>query len=101
MARRRNHVTSFSFKSGARGVLLLAFVLGPANGTLAAATSATKVKAWLDGYEVAWESRDADRAAALFSTDATYHEMPFDAPLAGRDKIRAYWAKVTADQRDI
>ena len=56
---------------------------------------------WLERYEKAWEGRDADQAAALFTTDAIYHEMPFDAPIEGAAKIRAYWARVTADQREV
>ena len=63
-------------------------------------TSAT-VEAWLSRYEQAWEQRDPDRAAALFTENAPYHEMPFDAPKAGRAGIRDYWTKVTADQRDV
>ena len=46
-------------------------------------------------------ARDPDRAAALFTENAAYHEMPFDAPKAGRRGIRDYWATVTADQRDV
>ncbi|HET7204790.1 MAG TPA: nuclear transport factor 2 family protein [Steroidobacteraceae bacterium] len=56
---------------------------------------------WLARYRAAWESRDPEAAAALFSADATYHEMPFDAPIVGLDGIRNYWARVTADQRDV
>jgi hypothetical protein len=56
---------------------------------------------WLKAYEQAWELRDADRAAALFTENARYHEMPFDAPKAGRSGVREYWTKVTADQRDV
>jgi uncharacterized protein (TIGR02246 family) len=59
------------------------------------------VEAWLARYEEAWEQRDAARAAALFTDSAAYHEMPFDAPKAGRAGIREYWATVTADQRDV
>ena len=59
------------------------------------------VEAWLARYGAAWESRDAEAATALFTAEATYHEMPFDAPIAGRDGIRDYWARVTADQREI
>ena len=33
--------------------------------------------------------------------NAPYHEMPFDAPKAGRAGIRDYWATVTADQRNV
>jgi uncharacterized protein (TIGR02246 family) len=59
------------------------------------------VEAWLTRYKQAWEQRDPARAAALFTDNAPYHEMPFDAPKAGRAGIRDYWATVTADQRDV
>jgi uncharacterized protein (TIGR02246 family) len=59
------------------------------------------VEAWLSRYKEAWEQRDPARAAALFTETAAYHEMPFDAPKAGRAGIRDYWATVTADQRDV
>ncbi|MEO8466300.1 MAG: nuclear transport factor 2 family protein [Gammaproteobacteria bacterium] len=59
------------------------------------------VEKWLAGYERAWESRDAARAAELFAANASYHEMPFEAPKAGQAGIREYWSSVTADQRDI
>ncbi len=59
------------------------------------------VEAWLARYEEAWEQRDPALAAALFTENAAYHEMPFDAPKAGRTGIRDYWATVTADQRDV
>lgn len=63
--------------------------------------TSTALDAWLKAYEQAWELRDADRAAALFTENARYHEMPFDAPKAGRNGVRDYWSKVTADQRDV
>lgn len=72
-------------------------ILMPAGGGLDEAAFG----AWLDAYKKAWESRDADAAARLFTEDATYRETPFDAPMAGREAIRAYWARVTAGQRDI
>lgn len=56
---------------------------------------------WLERYKQAWEQRDAQRAGALFTVDATYHEMPFDAPMQGRAAIEAYWTRVTAGQSDI
>jgi ketosteroid isomerase-like protein len=55
-------------------------------------------RAWLDEYATAWETADADAAAALFAADATYHVTPFAEPLAGRDAIRDYWAETTATQ---
>ena len=46
-------------------------------------------------------ARDAAAAGALFTADATYHEMPFDPVKQGRAAIQDYWKTVTADQRDI
>ena len=63
--------------------------------------TAAALEKWLADYKRAWEERDAKRAAALFTHDAPYHEMPFDAPKAGRNGIRDYWTTVTADQRNI
>jgi ketosteroid isomerase-like protein len=78
--------------------LMSLFVTGCAH---AQTPTNASVEAWLERYEQAWESRDADRAVALFTPDARYHEMPFDAPKSGSAGIREYWTRVTADQRDI
>jgi nuclear transport factor 2 (NTF2) superfamily protein len=57
---------------------------------------------WLDRYKTAWESRDPDAAADLFTTDGSYRETPFDAAMQGRAAIRAYWAAGPRDsQRDV
>jgi len=63
--------------------------------------SLASLETWLARYEQAWEQRDPAQAAALFTADAPYHEMPFDTPKAGRAGIRDYWATVTADQRNV
>ena len=57
--------------------------------------------AWLTRYGAAWEAKDAAAAGLLFTDAATYHEMPFDAPMAGRAAVEAYWARVTEPQSDI
>ena len=72
-----------------------------AAGANAQALTQAKLEAWLASYGAAWEMRDADAAARIFTADATYREMPFEAPKAGRAGIREYWAGVTADQRDV
>lgn len=59
------------------------------------------VAAWLARYEAAWENRDADAAAAIFTPDARYYETPFAEPFVGQSGIREYWSGVTADQRDV
>lgn len=37
----------------------------------------------------------------MFTADATYHEIPFDAPIEGADAVAAYWANAVAGQQDI
>jgi hypothetical protein len=59
------------------------------------------LESWLARYKQAWEQRDPEQAAALFTENAPYRETPFDAPKAGRAGIRDYWATVTADQRNV
>ena len=62
---------------------------------------AAAFSAWLDRYKQAWEARDAALAGALFTEDASYHEMPFDATMVGRAAIEAYWTRVTAAQSEV
>lgn len=67
----------------------------------AAPLNEAALDAWLVKYGAAWEKRDAAAAGRLFAPNATYHEMPFDAPKQGRAAIEEYWKGVTADQRDV
>jgi ketosteroid isomerase-like protein len=67
----------------------------------AKALTSTALESWLQRYGAAWEARDPAAAGKLFVTDASYHEMPFDAPKQGRAAIEEYWRTVTADQRDV
>ncbi len=76
---------------------VLCFVAQPASAEM----SAQDFAAWLDGYKEAWEMRDAEKAGALFTDDATYQETPFDDAMEGRAAIEEYWSGVTADQRDV
>lgn len=57
--------------------------------------------AWLDAYRRAWEDRDPDAAALLFTEDGTYQWGPFEEPLRGRDAIRERWADAVAGQTDV
>ena len=59
------------------------------------------VDRWLEAYRVAWETRDADAAAALFTADAQYREQPYQEAFDGRQGVHDYWTKVTATQSDI
>jgi ketosteroid isomerase-like protein len=60
-----------------------------------------EVARWLEGYEEAWEMLDADKAAALFTKDATYQDNPYADPYQGRQGIHGYWTTVTSDQQDV
>lgn len=66
-----------------------------------AEVSAAELDAWLAAYGKAWERKDADAAASLFAEDARYFETPYAEAFEGRAGIGEYWARVTADQRDI
>ena len=82
-------------------LLATALLAVQTNHAAAEPLTTAALEKWLAGYERAWESRDAARAAELFTPNASYHEMPFEAPKAGQAGIREYWSSVTADQRDI
>lgn len=76
-------------------------VSGIALSAGAQALTRDQVTAWLEGYEEAWETRDADKVAALFTEDATYQEDPYAEPFQGREGIHEYWSTVTSDQQDV
>jgi ketosteroid isomerase-like protein len=84
-----------------RPMLFAGILATVALGAQAKSLTAPALEAWLKSYGAAWESRDAAAAGKLFTAEATYHEMPFDAPKQGNAAIQEYWRTVTADQRDI
>lgn len=62
---------------------------------------ATAAEKFLAQYKEAWETRNAELAASLFTRDAHYWENPFGEPIVGRDAIGAYWKAATHAQEDI
>jgi uncharacterized protein (TIGR02246 family) len=58
------------------------------------------VQAWLDAYERAWETYDADEIAALFTEDAEYRWHPADEPVTGRDEIVRAWVAPEGNESD-
>jgi hypothetical protein len=56
---------------------------------------------WIEAYRQAWEERDADAAAALFTEDATYRSLVFEEPHIGRTGIAEYWRGVTEAQSEV
>lgn len=61
----------------------------------------SEAEKWIGDYGRAWESRDPEAAAALFTSDALYYETPFQEPARGREGVRVYWANATGGQRDV
>lgn len=55
---------------------------------------------WLSDYARAWETRDAELVATLFTEDATYQETPFVEPLRGGAAIRAYWERAVVHHQE-
>ena len=58
-------------------------------------------KHFLAKFKKAWETRDADLAAGLFTRDAQYKQDPFSEAIVGREAIHDYWAGATGRQAEI
>jgi ketosteroid isomerase-like protein len=56
---------------------------------------------WLRDYGAAWEARDGELAAALFTEDGVYCWGPYETPIEGRAAIRDRWSRATGGQRDV
>lgn len=61
----------------------------------------TRIDDWIAAYGRAWEERDADAAAALFTSDAVYRDHPLGPPHLGADGVAKYWSDVTATQSAV
>ena len=62
------------------------------------------MNAVVDEYGAAWQTRDPERIASLFSEHAVYVERPYErkATYRGRKQIHEYWTKqVIGKQSDI
>jgi SnoaL-like domain len=62
---------------------------------------AAQIDEWIAAYGRAWEERDAEAAAALFSDDSIYRDHPLGPPHLGADGVRKYWSDVTATQAGV
>jgi hypothetical protein len=56
---------------------------------------------WLAEYGAAWEGRDPEAAARLFTTDGLYYWTPFEEPKRGLPAIAEAWREATSGQKDI
>ncbi len=64
-------------------------------------TDGMDVNAWLAGYRKAWVELDADAAAALFTDEAVYRDVPTGPAHRGREGVARYWRQVTAAQEGV
>lgn len=60
-----------------------------------------RIRSWLERFGDAWETRDPDLAAALFSEEGSYRETPFDEGRRGRAEIHARWSTLPSAKQDI
>jgi hypothetical protein len=58
-------------------------------------------KSWLDAYGKAWESRDAEAAAALYTENGAHRVTPFVEPMRGRKAIFEYWSNVARTEENV
>jgi hypothetical protein len=75
--------------------------LGYGSRALPAKRDHDRLDSWLRRFTRAWEKRDPDGAAALFSEHGSYRETPFDEPLRGAEAIRTYWSDLPQARSDI
>lgn len=61
----------------------------------------TTFAAWIGRLGRAWERRDAQAAADLFSADVEYSADPFAPPLRGRAAVLAYWQAELAQHDQV
>jgi ketosteroid isomerase-like protein len=83
------------------GLVRLSSSRGTVSCALRADRDHDRLGSWLQRFGRAWEERDSDLAAALFSDDGSYRESPFEEALRGAHEIRAYWAKLPRARDDI
>lgn len=60
-----------------------------------------RLDSWLQAFGSAWQNRDAEEMAALFSDDGGFFETPFGPPKRGRDEILAHWRDALAKQDNV
>lgn len=56
---------------------------------------------WLSAYGSAWQGRDPEAAARLFSEDARYYWTPLDPPQCGPAGVAAAWQAAVSQQQDV
>ena len=63
--------------------------------------SAGQAEKFLATYKEAWETRNPELAAHLFTRDAQYRADAFSEPIVGREGICDYWRSAISRQEEI
>ena len=58
-------------------------------------------EALVNTFGSGWEKGDEKQIASAFSPEAVFVPSPFDAPVRGRDAVRAYWKNTPREQAEI
>jgi ketosteroid isomerase-like protein len=59
------------------------------------------VSHWLAGYEAAWRTPGINGLVALFTSDATYLQSPYEQPVIGLDAIGRMWEEEREDPDEV
>jgi ketosteroid isomerase-like protein len=62
---------------------------------------ASDAKEFLTKYKEAWETRNPELAAGLFTRDVQFKPDPFSEPIVGREAVHDYWKVTTRNMQDI
>ena len=62
---------------------------------------AHKLEEWVEAYRLAWEDKDAEAVAVLFTHNGTYRSNIFEDAHQGREDIAEYWRSVTSVQSQV
>lgn len=55
----------------------------------------------LNKFGSGWEKGNEQQIADIFAPEGVFLPMPFDAPVRGRDAIRAYWKNTPKEQAEV
>ena len=60
-----------------------------------------QLKNWLNNFKTAWEERNPEKAALLFSKDVIYYESLFSEPCENWDEVSKLWQVVPQNQKEV
>lgn len=73
----------------------------PPNTTIDWSEMPASLEDWIEGYRLAWVTRDPEAVESLFTPDATYRDNIFTEPHQGREGVNSYWTAATEAQSDV